>query len=139
MIFIELIFAIFLLPPASIKLLKGEVTPATRRWRTRPIRTHRLCSASFSRPVMEIKIVLPENCSQHDIVCIENQSFSISFISNDCISLQASCQIFADRSAPFGQPISHSLGHAIHIYLISLTYHTSLLPHLFISFRDIII
>jgi hypothetical protein len=44
-----------------------------------------------------------------------------------------------DRPARLGRPINHSVGHDIHIGLLYLTCHTSLLSQLFISLRIIVI
>jgi hypothetical protein len=52
---------------------------------------------------MKINSKLPQNYLQHCVVCIQQQIFSISFISKICISLQASCQIFIDWLARLGE------------------------------------
>jgi hypothetical protein len=76
-------------------MFRGEVIHATKCLRTWPIWRHPVCWAGFSRPVMEIKIMLPGNYLQHNVVYSEIETFSFSFISKDCISLQAPGQKFA--------------------------------------------
>jgi hypothetical protein len=55
------------------------------------------------------------------------------------ISLQATCQIFVDRLAPFRQPISHSHSDSIHGHLIYPTDNTSLLSLIFTSLHPLVI
>jgi hypothetical protein len=69
-IFIQVLSSILAFPP-NPQLFQGEVIHATRCRRTGPIRTHRFCWASFSRPVMEIEIVLSGNYLQHNVVYLE--------------------------------------------------------------------
>jgi hypothetical protein len=84
---------------------------------------------------MKIKILLPGNYLQCNIVCIWNQISYHSFILRDYISLQATCQIFVDRPAPLRQPISHSQWSVIHSHLIYPTHNASLLSMIFTSLR----
>jgi hypothetical protein len=65
------------------------------------IETRRICAAHFSRPAMKIKIILPGNYLQHNVVCIQNQIFYHSFILEDYISLQPPCQILSVCSCGF--------------------------------------
>jgi hypothetical protein len=99
------------------------------------IETRRNWSAQLFRAAIKIKIRLSGNYLQHNVVCIQNQIFYHSFILKDYISLQAPCQIFVDRSAPFRQPISHSQCSDIHIHLIYPTHNDSLLLLIFTPVR----
>jgi hypothetical protein len=99
----------------------------------RTIGSRRICSAYFSRPAMKIKIMLPGNYLQHNIVCIQDHIFYHSFILNDYISLQTTCQIFVSPLVPLRQPISHSHSDKIHSYLIYPTQNPSLVLLTFTS------
>jgi hypothetical protein len=95
----------------------------------------RICSAYFSWPAMKIKLMHIGNYLQGDVVSIENRIFYRSFILKDYISLQAPCEIFANLSARFRQPISHSHNDDTHIHLIYPTYNAPLLSLIFASVR----
>jgi hypothetical protein len=57
----------------------------------------------------ENQTMLPENCSQHQAVYIPNQNGFVFFHVQDYMSFQAPRQIFVDRSAWLGRPISRSV------------------------------
>jgi hypothetical protein len=101
----------------------------------RTIKSRQICSAYFSRPAMKIKIMLPGNYWQHNVVCIQDQIFYHSFMLKEYISLQATCQIFVTRLARLRQSISHSHWFVIHIHVIHPTHNASLLSIIFPSVR----
>jgi hypothetical protein len=131
MLFIQLWLLIFDPSSLSIQLLKKEVMPATKLRCDRPTGTSHTWSPNFSRSVMKIKIMPPENYSQHYVIYIRNKMCSFSSISKDYMSLQASCQIFVDRPASLGSSISRSLASDVQIHFVSLIFHTVLI---FIAF-----
>jgi hypothetical protein len=59
--FIQLRFLPLIYSPPNIQLVKGGIISATKRRSARPIGIFRFCSGCSSRPVMEIKIMLPGN------------------------------------------------------------------------------
>jgi hypothetical protein len=67
-ILIQLRFPVFGISRLNIQLLKGKVSLATRDRRTRLIGTFHTFSLSFSRPAVDIRVVLPENHSKHHAV-----------------------------------------------------------------------
>jgi hypothetical protein len=75
-----------------------------------------------------------ENQNNAPSALFEIEMFSFSSIFRDYISLQAPCQIFADRPARLGEPISCSLASDVQIYFIYLTSYTVLLLLIFITF-----
>jgi hypothetical protein len=101
----------------------------------RNIETRRTCPTYFSRPAMKIKIMLPGNYLECDIVCMWNKIFYHSFILKDYISLQAICQMFVSPLVRLRQPISHSQRSLIHSHLIYPTHNASLLSMIFTSVR----
>jgi hypothetical protein len=101
----------------------------------RTIETHRTRSAYFSRPAMKIKLMLPGNYLQHNVVCIQDQIFYHSFILKDYIPLQAPCQIFVSPLVLLRQSISHCHSGNIHSHLIYSTHNASLLSIIFTSVR----
>jgi hypothetical protein len=64
----------------------------------------------------------------------ETEIVSFSSISRHYTSLQASCQIFVDRPALLGRPISRSLASDVQIHFIYPMCHTALLLLIFITF-----
>jgi hypothetical protein len=52
-----------------------------------------------SHPVMKAQIMVPGNYVKHNVVYSEAELFYHSFICTDCISFQATRQIFLNRSA----------------------------------------
>jgi hypothetical protein len=115
-IFISAIFGRFILHLPNIQLLQGQVIHA-EKCRPPQIETLGNCETSSARAGMKSTIMLPVSHLKCDVVCIQNQIFSRSFIMNSYISLQAPCQIFLDPPARVGQPISHSHCPDIHIHL----------------------
>jgi hypothetical protein len=73
-LFIQLRLRIFENSSSNIELLKREVIPVTRLRRAWPIGTFHSWSPNFSRSVMKIKIILPENYSQYHVVYIWNRN-----------------------------------------------------------------
>jgi hypothetical protein len=80
---------------------------------------------------MKIKIMLPGNYLQHNVVCIQDEIFHHSFVLNDSMSLQATCQIFVSPLVRLGETISHSDSDNIHMHLIYPTHNASLLSRIF--------
>jgi hypothetical protein len=97
----------------------------------RTIESRRICPAYFSRPAMKIKIMLPGNYLQYDIVCIWNKIFHHSFILKDYISLQATSRIFVSPLMRLRQPISHSHSHNIQSHPMHPTHNAPLLSMIF--------
>jgi hypothetical protein len=74
---------------------------------------------------------------QHPIICFEVSLFSISFISKGYISFQASCQIFIDRPARFGQLVTRFCALDFHSGITYRASYTVLLrmPSIFLNSR----
>jgi hypothetical protein len=101
----------------------------------RTIELRRICSADFSRPAMKIKIMLPGNYMQHNVVCIQDQIFYHSFILKDSISLQGPFQISMSPLVRLRQPIAHSPSDTIQRDVIYPRQNAFLLSTIFASLR----
>jgi hypothetical protein len=78
-LFIQIRLLIFEIATISIQFLKKEIIPATRLRHPRPTGIFHPWSPNFSRSAMKIKIVLPENYSQHLVVYIRNRNVFVFF------------------------------------------------------------
>jgi hypothetical protein len=84
---------------------------------------------------MKIATILPGNYLQHDVVDIYKEIFSISFMSRDRMSLQASCQILMNGFIWLESPNSYFIDHNVHNNSTYLTCHIVLLLLTSINFR----
>jgi hypothetical protein len=91
-------------------------------------------NVNISISYKQVAVTLPGNHLQPLLIRFEIERFSISFMSEEYISLQAPYSIFVDRSARFGQLITRFLAHAFHNDFIYRSWHDILLRMPFISF-----